>query len=134
MKRTSAAGQQFSFDANLENWAQGMNYCAVDVPAEITETLGTKGPVLVMAQVNDSQPFRVSLFPVGGGQHCIRIKATVRSETNTQTGDRIQVRFTVLDRADVAIPEDLMLALATQGLTQAFDAMRPSKKFHRSSD
>ena len=62
MKRSPAAGTQLSFQAKLENWAEGMDYCAVPVPASVTQALGTKGPVLVMARVNDSEPFKVSLF------------------------------------------------------------------------
>ena len=116
MKDASKAGQHFAFWAKLENWAEGMDYCAVPVPAEITQSLKTRGPVLVMACVNDSEPFQVSLFPVGGGQHCIRIKAKVRRESGTQTGDRIQVAFTVLDRNAVVIPEDLMIALRNEGV------------------
>ena len=128
MKRSPDAGQQLSFEAVLENWAEGMDYCAVAVPAEITQALGTKGPVLVMARVNDSAPFQVSLFPVGGGQHYIRIKAKVRQETQTKTGDCVRVRVTVLDRADVAIPEDLMIALRAGGATEAFKALPPGKQ------
>ena len=86
MKTSPLVGRNLSFQADLENWAEGMDYCAVSVPATITEALGTKGPVLVLARVNDSEPFQVSLFPVGGGQHYIRIKAKVRQETNTKTG------------------------------------------------
>jgi hypothetical protein len=128
MKTTLTAAQQLSFHAELENWAEGMDYCAVPVPAEITEALGTKGPVLVMAQVNDSQAFQVSLFPVGGGQHCIRIKAKVRKETNTQLGDRIRVRFTVLDRAAVELPAELSSALAAEGLAEAFKSLPPGQQ------
>jgi Domain of unknown function (DUF1905)/Bacteriocin-protection, YdeI or OmpD-Associated len=105
-----------------------MDYCAVPVPAQITEALGTKGPVLVMARVNNSEPFQVSLFPVGGGQHYIRIKAKVRQETNTKTGDRIRVRITVLDRADVAIPDDLMSALFAEGVANAFKSLPLGKQ------
>lgn len=128
MKRYPAAGQQLSFDAPLEHWAEGMDYCAVSVPAEVTQALGTTGPVLVRARVNDSEPFLVSLFPVGGGQHCIRIKAKVRRETNTATGDRIRVRITVVDRADVAIPDDLMSALQAEGVAEAFGSLPPGKQ------
>ena len=105
-----------------------MDYCAVPVPAKITEAFGAKGPVLVMAQVNTSEPFQVSLFPVGGGQHYIRIKAKVRQETNTKTGDRIHVRFTVLDRAAVEIPDDLMSALKAEQMTEAFKSIPPGKQ------
>ena len=128
MKQAPPAGRRLSFEAVLENWAEGMDYCAVAVPAEITDAVGTKGPVLVMARVNDSEPFQVSLFPVGGGQHYIRIKAAVRRETNTRVGDRIRVRMTVLDRADVDIPQDLMAALRAEGVAQAFSSLPPGKQ------
>jgi hypothetical protein len=128
MKPSPAAGQQLSFQATLENWAEGMDYCAVPVPAEITRALGTNGPVLVLARVNDSEPFQVSLFPIGGGQHYIRIKAKVRQETKTSTGDRVRLRITVLDRSDVAIPEDLRSALVAEGVTEDFQSLPPGKQ------
>lgn len=128
MKTSLAAGGSLSFHAALENWAEGMDYCAVPVPAEITEALGTKGPVLVMARVNKSEPFQVSLFPAGGGKHYIRIKAKVRQETNIRAGDRVQVRFTVLDRANVEIPHDLLRALTGEGVTKAFKSLPPGKQ------
>jgi hypothetical protein len=128
MKSTPTAGQKLSFDADLEDWAEGMDYCAVRVPPEITEALGTKGPVLVLARVNDSEPFQVSLFPVGGGQHYIRIKAKVRRETGTKTGDRIRIRFTVLGRSEVVIPDDLAGALQAEGVEEAFKSLPPGKQ------
>ena len=128
MKHAPAAGQQLSFHAELENRAEGMDYCAVPVPAAITEALGTKGPVLVMARINDSAEFQVSLFPVGRGQHYIRIKAKVRKETSTKVGDRIEVRFTVVDRAQVDIPEDLMSALRAEKAEESFKSLSPGKQ------
>ena len=128
MQHSPSVGKQFSFVAVLEEWAEGMDYCAIRVPAEVTEALGTRGPVLVMARVNDSAPFQVSLFPVGGGQHCMRIKARVRKETNTKQGDSIRMRFTVLDRDRVEIPEDLLRALRAEGVAQAFQSLPPGKQ------
>jgi len=128
MKRSPAAGQQLSFRAKLENWAEGMDYCAVPIPAKITQALGTKGPVLVMARVNDSEPFKVSLFPIGGGQHYMRIKAKVRKEMKTKTGDRVRMQITVLDRADVTIFKDLMSALRAGGVTEDFKSLPPGKQ------
>jgi hypothetical protein len=128
MKRSSKACRQLSFEAKLENWAEGMDYCAVAVPAKITKSLGTKGPVQVMAQVNKSEPFKVSLFPVGGGKHYMRIKAKVRKETNTKTGDRVRIRFTVLDRADVTYPKDLISALKGEGAMEDFKALPPGEQ------
>src|SRR4029453_6702556 len=128
MKRSPTAGKELSFQAKLENWAEGMDYCAVPVPASVTKALGTKGPVLVMAPGRQREPFKVRLFPTGGGQHYIRIKAKVRKETKTKTGDRIRVRFTVLDRADVTIPSDLMKALRAEGVADAFKSLPPGKQ------
>lgn len=84
--------------------------------------------MLVTARVNDSEPFPVSLFPVGGGQHWIRIKAKVRQETQTVTGDRIRVHITVRDRAVVTIPEDLMSALLAEGAMEDFQSLPPGKQ------
>jgi hypothetical protein len=128
MKRSPTVGRQLSFLANLENWAEGMDYCAVAVPAKITLALGTKGPVLVMARVNNSKPFKVSLFPVGGGQHYIRIKAKVRKETKIKTGDRVRLRITVLDRADVAYPKDLLRVLLTEKVMEDFKSLPPGER------
>jgi hypothetical protein len=128
MKSLPIAGRQLSFKATLENWAEGMDYCAVPVPPKITEALGTKGAVLVMACLNDSAPFKVSLFPVGGGQHYIRVKAKVRKETRTKTGDRVHMRITVLDRAAVTYPADLLSALRAEGATRDFKALPPGRQ------
>ena len=117
-----------SFQAKLENWAEGMDYCAVPVPAEITEALGTKGPLLVLARINDSAAFQVSLFPVGGGQHYIRIKAKVRKETNITIGDRVEVQFTILDREKTEIPEDLMNTLRAEDAEDKFKSLSPGKR------
>lgn len=128
MKPPPATGRKLSFEAVLENWSEGMDYCAVAVPAAVTKALGTVGPVLVMARVNDSAPFQVSLFPVGGGQHWERIKAKVRHETGTKTGDLIRLRMTVLDRANVTIPDDLRQALHAEALEAAFKSFPPGKQ------
>jgi hypothetical protein len=128
MKNAPIAGKELTFDAALENWAEGMDYCAVAVPARVTEALGTQGPVLVMARLNDSAPFQVSLFPVGGGRHYIRVKAKVRKETRTKTGDRVRLHITVLDRAAVTYPADLLSALRAGSATAAFKALPPGRQ------
>ena len=128
MKNAPAAGTELSFEATLENWAEGMDYCAVPVPAKITEALGTHGAVLVSARLNDSAPFKVSLFPVGGGRHYIRIKAKVRKETRTKAGDPVHIHITVLDRAAVTYPADLLSALRAKGATKDFKALPPGRQ------
>jgi len=128
MRKSPIAGQNYSFKGKLENWAEGMDYCAVPVPERITKSLGTKSAVLVLAQVNSSKPFKVSLFPVGGGKHYIRIKASVRQETGTKAGDQVVMRLTVLDRSDVTYPKDLLAVLKSVGMTQEFKALPPGEQ------
>jgi hypothetical protein len=128
MKRAPTTRRQFSFKAKLENWAEGMDYCAVPVPEKITKALGTKSAVLVMARVNSSEPFKVSLFPVGGGKHYIRIKSKVRKETKTNSGDQVRIQFTVLDRADVNYPKDLIAALKLEGVIVDFKSLPPGEQ------
>ena len=128
MKHSPIAGTKLSFEATLEKWAEGMDYCAVPVPAQITAAIGTHGAVLVMACLNDSAPFKVSLFPVGGGRHYIRVKAKVRKETRSKTGDRVRMQITVLDRAAVAYPADLLSALRAAGVTRDFKALSPGRQ------
>lgn len=122
------AGMQLSFESTLENWAEGMDYCAIAVPARVTEALGTKSAVLVMARVNRSEPFQASLFPAGGGKHYLRVRAKVRRDANLKEGDAVKVRVTVLDRADVAIPDDLADALRAEDLAADFEGITPGRK------
>lgn len=128
MVNKSLVGKQFGFNATLENWAEGMDYCAISVPAKITESLGTKGPVLVSGSVNKSAPFQVSLFPVGGGKHYIRIKSSVRKLTKTKVGDTIQFDFLVLDPDDVDIPDDLLNSLEAEEMIDGFMDVPPGKR------
>jgi len=128
MSVTPKAGRKLSFKSTLENWAEGMDYCAIPVPAKITEALGTKSAVLVMARINDSAPFKVSLFPVGGGKHYIRVRKKVRKDANLNEGDGVLVLITVLDRGDIKIPEDLSAALRSSKASVRFDALTASKK------
>jgi hypothetical protein len=122
------AGIKLSFKSTLENWADGMDYCAIPVPADITESLGTKSAVLVLARINDSVPFKVSLFPAGGGKHFIRVRKKVRKEANLVELDRVLVQITVLDRADIEIPKDLSAALRGKKALARFNALTPSRK------
>lgn len=128
MGAAAKAGRKLSFKSTLDNWADGMDYCAIPVPPEITEALGTKSAVLVMARINDSAPFKVSLFPVGGGKHFIRVRKQVRKDANLNEGDRVAVQITVLDRADITVPKDLSAALRGKNALARFNALTAGKK------
>lgn len=121
-------GTVLRFQAPLESWAKGMDYCAVAVPAKITQALGTNKAVLVMASVNGCEPFEVSLFPAGGGQHYMRVRAQVRRHAKVQEGDLVKVRIRILDRRQVDLPDDLIAALTDANALKKFDALTPGKR------
>src|SRR4051794_33824262 len=116
--------QQLSFQSKLERIAHEANYFALSVPMKISRALQTRGPVPVSARVNDSEAFLVSLFPVGGGRHYLRVKAKIRNEAKITSGDRVRVQITVLDRsAEISIPKDLVSALRAEGVMEYFKAL-----------
>lgn len=120
---------QISFQSRLERLAAGMEYYAVSVPKKITLSMGTIGPVPVFAQVNDSEKFLASLYPVGGGRHYLRIKNKICKAVKIKEGDRVQIKITVRDRlTEVSIPKDLMSALRADGVVDAFKALPAGKK------
>ena len=124
-----SAGQEISFRSKLVNWAEGMDYCAIPVPTAVTKKLGTTAAVLVLARINDSDPFKVSVFPAGGGVHYIRVRKKVRVEANLKEGDAVKVRILVLDRdADATIPPDLLKQLRDDGALEAFNAITPGAR------
>jgi len=134
MKRPPPA-QQLSFQSRLERISSEANYFALSVPVKISRALGTRGPVPVSAQVsargNDSPAFLVSLFPVGGGRHYLRVKAEVRNAVKIKGGDRVQVEITVLDRsAEISFPKDLVSALRTERVLEYFKALPIGKQSH----
>jgi uncharacterized protein DUF1905/bacteriocin resistance YdeI/OmpD-like protein len=128
MSAPAKAGRKLSFKSTLDNWADGMDYCAIPVPPAVTEALGTRSAVLVMARISESAPFKVSLFPAGGGKHFIRVRKQVRKEANLKEGDRVVVQITVLDRADIEVPKDLSAALRGKSALARFNALTPGKK------
>jgi hypothetical protein len=121
--------QQLSFQSRLERIASGAEYFALSVPEKITRSLGKRGPVPVSARVNDSTPFLVSLFPMGGGRHYLRVKAKVRNEAKIKEGDRVRVQITVIDRsAEISVPRDMANALRAQGALESFKALPKGKQ------
>jgi hypothetical protein len=118
-----------SFQSKLERISSEANYFALSVPLKISQALGTKGPVPVLAKLNNAEPFLVSLFPVGGGRHYIRVKAKVRDEAKIKAGDRVRVKITVRNHADeVSIPKDLEKALRSERVLDDFKSLSNGKK------
>jgi hypothetical protein len=121
--------QQLSFDSTLERIATGMEYYALSVPMETSQALHTRGAVPVLAKVNDSDAFKGSLYPVGGGRHYLRVRNKVCKAASIKEGDRLRVQIVVRDRLEeIEIPADLRSALRKEGLLGCFDALPVGKK------
>lgn len=128
-KRSPLAGKELSFRSKLINWAEGMDYCATPVPSSVTKKLGTTAAILVMARVNDSEPFKVSLFPAGEGKHFIRVRKKVRLTAKLKESDPVKVHLLVLDRdTDASIPDDLEKALRAEDVLADFKAITPGAR------
>lgn len=52
----------------------------------------------------------------------------MRKETKTKTGDKVRLSFTVLDRADVSFPQDLIKTLRVEGVTEDFKSLPPGEQ------
>ena len=65
----------------------------------------------------------MSLAPIGGGRHWLRVNAKARAAAGIKGGEFVRVRITVLDRAKrVALPADLKAALRAGGAETSFRA------------
>lgn len=122
-------GRTLTFAAPLERLAEGMEYYAVSVPAATSRALGTRAAVPVEARVNGSAPFRGSLYPLGGGQHGLRIRNQICKAVGITAGDRVRVEIVVRDRtADLVVPADLQRALRAARALAGFAAVPPGRK------
>ena len=113
--------KQISFHARLESISNKKAYFAFTVPLRVSQALRTRGPVPISARLNDAVTFLVSLAPIGGGRHWLRVNAKARVAAKIKGGDRVHVVITVLDRS--SIPEDLEGALRAEKLVEDFRAM-----------
>jgi hypothetical protein len=128
-KTQSMSGKKFEFKAVLERWASGMEYYAIAIPQDITETLKTHAAVPVLGQINNSDPFKASLFPVGEGRHYLRIKNKICKAVQIKEKDIIKVKLIVRNREDeISIPNDLKKALKEAGVEKEFTALPIGKK------
>ena len=129
LKSESNSGKQFKFKAILERWASGMEYYAIAIPHDVTAALKTHASVPVLAQINDSETFIASLFPVGEGRHYLRIKNIICKAVQIKEKDSISVKIIVRNREDeISIPSDLKKALKEAGVVKEFNAFPVGKK------
>ena len=111
----------FQFTGKLE--PRGRGYVCLDIPRAVSEQIGQRGRVPVMATVNGHE-VRTSIFPNGDGYHFMLVNKAMRQGAKAAVGDLVTVELSV-DNAPrkVIVPPDFKQALAKSKKAQArFDA------------
>jgi len=127
--KKSISGKEYEFKAILERWASGMEYYAIPIPHDITVELKTRASVPVKVQINNSDDFLASLFPVGEGRHYLRIRNKIVKAVQIKEKDVIKVKIKVRNREnEIIIPNDLKKALKEAGADREFSALPIGKK------
>ncbi len=112
-----------------ELYAVGVNRC-VDVPPEISESLGGETHIRVKGRVGD-ETYRSNLAPRGGGMHRLFVHSAIWRKLSIDVGDVVDVEIERDDEEwEIAVPADLAEALpAGSEALEAFQALTvPNRK------
>ena len=120
---------KFEFDAPLARPKGVGTWTYLDIPADITQELGTRGQVKVVGSMN-GYPFRSSARPHGDGSHYIVVNRSIRDAIQATPGDMVHV---VMERdtapRTVAVPVDFAEAWETnQQLRKSFESLSYSHR------
>jgi hypothetical protein len=125
----SIVGKEFEINAILERWTSGMEYYAISIPHDITVALKTHASVPVTVNINGSDTFMASLFPVGESRHYLRIKNKICKAVQIKEKEQIKVKIKVRNREEeILIPRDLQKALKEAGAEREIKALPIGKR------
>jgi hypothetical protein len=129
-RRAAASPRVFTFASPLEQIPGGGPFF-VSIPASVSQAIGRRGIVPIVATVNDVAEVRASMIPCGGGRHRLRLNATTREAVDAKLGRRLSVRLKV-DENPVAepVPGDLARALRDVNALDAFQRMPVGRQNH----
>jgi Bacteriocin-protection, YdeI or OmpD-Associated/Domain of unknown function (DUF1905) len=115
---------QHRFVATL--YKLGINRC-VDVPEDISRTLGGKGYIPVFASVQGLIA-RTTLIPAGNGQYRLFIDGKIRKKLSVDAGSLIGITLRRDKKpSELVVPQDVAAALRkTPGAHQAFRSVTPA--------
>jgi Bacteriocin-protection, YdeI or OmpD-Associated/Domain of unknown function (DUF1905) len=128
--RVSPELPAFTFAPRLEQVPHGGPYY-VAIPARITQAIGRRGIVPVVASVNGVAEVRASMVPCGGGRHRLRLNAATRDAADAKLGGRLLVHLRVDENlAADPVPADLARALRDVDAFDAFQRMPVGRQNH----
>ena len=105
------------FAGRLESRERG--YVCLGIPRSVSELIGDRGRVPVVASVNGHE-IRTSIFPNGDGSHFMLVNKQMQQGSKATAGDIVSVKLSV-DHAPrkVIVPPDFKRALAKSQKAQA---------------
>jgi Domain of unknown function (DUF1905)/Bacteriocin-protection, YdeI or OmpD-Associated len=129
---TPGAGRprSFKFTVPLVKLAKQSVYI-LEVPKKISVAVARRGPVPIVATLNNTVEVQVSMVPMGGGRHWLQLNARIRQELGIEPGDRVRVVLLVPEKVPVLpMPTDLSAALQEVDLQETFARFPAGKQNH----
>ncbi|HXM44342.1 MAG TPA: YdeI/OmpD-associated family protein [Bryobacteraceae bacterium] len=123
---------RFAFTVPLVKLSQGASSVyAIEIPADVTAAIGRRGPVPILATLNEAGEIQASLVPMGGGRHRLQLNARTRGELEIEPGDPVRVALVVPEKPPVnPWPSDLARALKEVDLQETFAGFPAGKQNH----
>lgn len=118
-----------SFDGRIEPMEWGKNtYTVLRLPPKVSDALQSDGARRVEGEIND-HPVNLALTkaPVIDGLFLYAGK-TLLDEIGIAPGDPVEVRLRKADPTSVDVPRDVVLALRSAGMSDAWEAQTPGKQ------
>ncbi len=126
----AAKPRRFVFTAPLVKREDRLVYI-LEVPQHVTEALGRRGPIPVVATYGKEVEVHQSLVPMGGGRHWLQLNARTRADLKIEPGDPVHVELHVPDKPErLPIPAELADALKEADLQEIFSALAVGKQNH----
>jgi hypothetical protein len=120
----------YSFTVRLERAARG-GFFFVSIPLEVSEAVGKRGNVPVVALVDGVAEVRASMTPAGGGRHRLRLNATARELAGARLGAKVAVELSVDESPTPdAMSPDVAAALRDADVLVHFQEQPVGKQNH----
>ncbi len=129
--RHLAAPHRFVFTVPLVKLGKRAPAYVLEIPERVSSAIGRRGPVPILATLNQTVEVQASLVPIGGGRHRLQLNGRTRGELEIEAGDRVRVVLSVPQKPPtLPLPSDLALALRETDLQESFTALPVGKQNH----
>ena len=123
--------RRFAFTVPLLKIRRGTCIFVLEIPEGVSSVIGRRGPVPIVATLDQTVEIQASLVPMGGGRHWLQLNARTRGELDIEPGDRVRVVLLVPEKPPtLPLPSDLALALTEVDLQETFAGLPVGKQNH----